>query len=108
MTPSVVRTLRSPTSSNLTDSFGKRTRIAIIVSLQFPVQVRDEYQRQTRWIRFAIMYRAVPRGAPRKNHLWGTRHSVEPIRGVESAGRGESVAGVRRRCDFGEARALAW
>ncbi len=30
----------------------------------------------------------------------GTRHLVGPIRGVESAGRDEFVAGVRRRCGF--------
>ena len=52
--------------------------------------------------------RAVPSGAPRKNHRWGIRHLVGPIWGVESAGRGESVAGVRRRCGFGEARLLTW
>ena len=52
--------------------------------------------------------RAVPSDAPRKNHRWGIRHLVGPIRDVESGGRGESVAGVRRKCEFGEARLLAW
>ena len=40
----------------------------------------------------------VPSGALRSRHKLGIRHLARPIRGVESAGRRESFAEVRRRC----------
>src|SRR6476661_6974893 len=52
--------------------------------------------------RFASKHRSVPRGVPRRNHKWGTRHLVAPSRDVGAAGRRESFAEVRYRCGFGE------
>ena len=39
--------------------------------------------------------RAVPRGAPRKNHTSGTRHLAQSTRDVGASGRCESVRGAR-------------
>ena len=39
--------------------------------------------------------RAVPRGAPRKNHTLGSRHLAQSTRDVGASGRCESVRGAR-------------
>src|SRR5947209_9346800 len=72
-----------------------------------PMRGREEEQRSTTWIPVASKCRAVPSGAPRKNHTAGIRHLARPIRDVGFAGRRESVAGARCRCGFGETWQLA-
>jgi hypothetical protein len=73
-----------------------------------PVREDDEDQQYIAWILFASDHRASPLGAPRTNRTWEIRHLPRPIRGVESEGRRESVAGASRNCRFDDAGALAW
>ena len=73
-----------------------------------PVREADEDQQYIERIFPALDYRAVPSGATRKNRTWEICHLARPIRGVESEGRRESVAGAPRKCGFDEARPLAW
>ena len=73
-----------------------------------PSQVWAGFSRQTRWPFFVSTDRAVPSGAPRKNHTSVICHLVRPIRDVEPAGHHESVAGAPRRCEFDRARPPGW
>src|SRR6516162_4043259 len=57
---------------------------------------------------FASKNRALPTGAPRKNHTWVMCHLVEPSRDVGPGGRHESVAGAPHRCGFNGAQPLSW
>src|SRR5215468_8493202 len=72
-----------------------------------PVREDDEDQQWTA-VLFASDQRAIPRGAPRRNHTWEICHLAGSIRDVGPGGRRESVSGAPRRCGFDQARPLAW